>query len=98
MEVEQFSILLEGGAFELGRRAAFEPQPSGFDHHDAGAVGRMDAGFHIDRDMGVIGVGVLLAGEGLEVPRPMLIDVIGDPSLLGFAAARDPASFTNRHD
>ena len=36
-----------------------------------------------DRDDGVMGIGVALLGEGLDVPVAVLVAVIHDPGFLG---------------
>ena len=64
-------VMFQRGALQLGRLAAFDPVPSGFRDGEAAALGGMGPGPHINRDDGVIGVGVALAGEGLDVPGPL---------------------------
>jgi hypothetical protein len=54
------------------------------------AIGGVDSGSNIDRDLGVIGIGITLAGERLDVALAVLIDVIGDPGFLPLPARGSP--------
>ena len=57
----------DGRAFETGRVAACQPQLGGLRNGDALAVGGVGAGADRNGDDGVMGVGVALLGEGLDV-------------------------------
>ena len=96
VEREVLLVVHQRGALDAGRFPAREPQPSGFGHRDAAAVGGVDAGADIDRDLRMIGVGVALAGEGLEVPEP-LVAVIDHPGLAALAAIGLPATLADGH-
>src|SRR5262245_23159344 len=70
---------------------------AGFRHCDAAAVGSVDALAHLDVGRRVEGVRLLLAGERLDVPLAVLVDVIDHPRLFGFAAGRLPGAFADGH-
>ena len=69
-------------ALQPGGIAAFQPQLGGLGDGDALAVGGMRAGADGDPDDGVMGVGIALLGEGLDVAVAVLVDVVDDPRLL----------------
>jgi hypothetical protein len=84
--IEMQLVVPDRSAFDAGRLATGEPQLAGFRDGNRTAVSGVDAGTHIDCDLGVVGVGVLLAGEGLKVPVAELINIIDDPGFTGFPA------------
>jgi excinuclease UvrABC helicase subunit UvrB len=55
----------------------------------------MRTGADIDRDECVMGVGVALLGEGLDVPGAVLVAVIHDPSFLVLAVGGHPLASAN---
>jgi hypothetical protein len=50
-----------------------------------------------DSDNGVMGVGIALLSEGLEVAVALLVDVIDDPSFPRLPAGAFPGAFADRH-
>ena len=50
-----------------------------------------------DPDDGVMGVGIALLGEGLEVAVAVLVDVVDDPRLLRLPARAFPGSLADGH-
>ena len=55
----------------------------------------MGAGVNFDGDAGVIGVGVPLARESLDVAVAVLVDIIDDPSFLDFASGIFPTALAD---
>ena len=53
------------------------------------------SGADTDRDNGMMGVGVALLGEGLDVPLAVLVAVIDNPSLFFLARGRHPLASAN---
>src|SRR5262249_42435228 len=58
----------------------------------------MRPGTDSDANDGVVGVGIALLSEGLEVTVAMLIDVVNDPGLLRLPAGTFPGALAYRHD
>jgi hypothetical protein len=48
-------------------------------------------------DDGVVGVGIALLGERLEVAVAVLVDVVDDPSLLRLACGTFPSALADGH-
>ena len=71
--------------------------PIGPGDGDALAVGGMRSGADRDADQGVMGIGVALLGEGLEVAIAVLVDVVHDPRLLRLPARAFPGSLADGH-
>jgi len=61
------------------------PQPASNGNGDALAVGGVNAGRDIDRDLAVERVGIAPLGKGLDVAAPALVAVIDDPRRFGLA-------------
>jgi hypothetical protein len=58
----------------------------------------MDAAAHIDGDLGVVGVRILLPIKRFYVPVAVLINVIDNPGLSRLTQTRHPLALSNRHD
>jgi hypothetical protein len=82
-------------AFQAGRIAACEPQLGGPDDRGALAVGGVRSGTDGDPYDRVVGVGVALLREGLDVAVAVLVDVVDDPGLLHLAVGAFPASLAD---
>ena len=59
-------VVDQSGALHAGSFPARETQLAG--DGDAAAAGGVDSGADVDRDLGVVDVGIALAGKGLQVP------------------------------
>src|SRR5215831_1112047 len=57
----------------------------------------VDACADVHPDPIVIFVGVLLSGEGVDMPAALLVGVINDPSLARFALLGSPSALSYRH-
>jgi hypothetical protein len=97
VQVEVLAIARERGALDAGRLAAREPPPSGLGDRDRPAVGGVDAGADINCDLAVMGVGIALLRESLEVPVAELVGVIDDPSLAVLTSVGFPGAFADGH-
>ena len=91
------AVAAERGGLDAGRFPTRQPQPAGFADRDAAAVGGVGASTNIDSDLGMMGVGIPLAFEGLEVSIAVLVAVIDDPALALFAAIGCPTALAHRH-
>ena len=91
------AVSLQRGALDAGRLARGEPQLTGFGHGDAAALGGVDSLGDVDGDLRVIGLGVLLARERLEVPVLELVGVVDHPGLTRFTALGFPTALTDGH-
>src|SRR6516162_6977923 len=91
------AIIDECGALDAGCFPTREPQLAGVGYRDAATVGGVNAGADIDGDLRMIGIGIALAGEGLEMSPPELVRIIDDPGLSALAAIGFPAALANRH-
>src|SRR5262249_12365751 len=72
-----------------------EPFLAGLRHGRLGAC--VDARANVHPDPIVIFVGVLLAGEGVDMPAALLVGVVNDPSLARFALLGSPSALAYRH-
>src|SRR5262249_57587614 len=85
------------GSFELGSDWGFDGEAAGLGDRDRGAIGGVGAAANGDLDRGLLGVGVLPAGEGLDMAGAVLVAVVDDPSFLSLPVGGDPAPFADRH-
>jgi hypothetical protein len=97
VQVEMLPVPFQRRALDASGLAAFDPQPASLGDGDAPAVGGVDAGTDVDGGLGVVGVGVLLAGEGLDVPVAELVGIIHDPGFADFAVMGLPCALAHRH-
>ena len=95
MKLEVLLVSGERRPLQPGTLAAFEPKLPGLRDGAAAALGGVDAVADIDRDDGVVRIGVALLGEGLDVPVAVLVAVIHDPSFLRLARGRHPLASAN---
>jgi hypothetical protein len=90
------AVIHQGGALQAGgARSRIHSSPAA-GNGDALAVGGVDAGGDIDRDLAVERIGVVPAGKGLDVAAAALVAVVNDPRRLGLALGR-PAPLAHRH-
>ena len=82
-------------ALQASRIAALQPQLGGLGNGDALAVGGMGAGADGGSHDGVVGVGVALLREGLEMAVAVLVDVVDDPCLLRLPVEAFPGSLAD---
>src|SRR5262249_26784119 len=66
-------------------------------NRDALARCGVGASPHIDTDGRMVGVGVLFALEGADVPLAVLVAVVDDPGFLRLAPRRNPLALPDRH-
>ena len=92
MEFEVLLVALQRGALEICIGCPSEPELAGLGDRGAAAVGGVDSNSDFVGGFQVVGFGVLLAREGLDVPVAVLIDIIRDPGFLAFSAWARPSS------
>jgi hypothetical protein len=97
VQVEMVPVIHQRRAFQIGRFRAPDPLLAGLSDRDALAPGGVRARLHVHGDGGVIGVGVALVGERLEMAAAVLIDVVDDPCRLVFVLRGLPTTFADRH-
>ena len=90
--LEVAPILIERGALQFSIGCPGEPELAGLGDRGAAAVGGVDSNSDFVGGFQVVGFGVLLAREGLDVPVAVLIDIIRDPGFLAFSAWARPSS------
>src|SRR5262249_23799619 len=97
MKLEVLLVALQRGALQAGIGGGREPELAGLRDRDAAARSGVRSGPHVDPGRVVVGVGILLAGEGLDVAVAVLIAVVNDPRLLRLSGWTDPAPSSHRH-
>jgi hypothetical protein len=95
MQVDVLPIGVERCAFEVVGAARYQPKLRGLYDGDALGISGMGAAANLDAGFGVIGIGVPLAGKGLDMPIACLIDIVDDPGLPQLAFGGFPNSFAN---
>jgi hypothetical protein len=63
VEIEVLPVVDQGGAIHAGSFPARETQLAGFGDGDAVAAGGVDSAADVDRDLGVVDVGISLRAE-----------------------------------
>jgi hypothetical protein len=97
VQIEVRAVAGKRGGLDTGRFAALKPQLASLGDGDGLVVGDVDAGGLIDRDLGVMSVGVLLARERLELAVRTGAGN-NDPGLLLLAGAGLPEALADGHD
>jgi hypothetical protein len=87
--------VIEGRALKLLDLGGRQPMLGRLFHGQASAFRGMGTFRYVDSHLGVMGIRIFLAHERLDVSLAALVNIIDDPSLLGFTSARDPFSFAD---
>src|SRR5262249_38273120 len=95
VQLDLLAILVGGRAFEPVADGLLDPELPGFGDGGRAGGGGVGARAAVDSDLGVVGVGVLLALEGSDVALAE-VGVIDDPGFAALAAA-GPNAFAYRH-
>jgi hypothetical protein len=95
VQVQVPPVLIERRAFKVVAFAGLDPVFASLPDRNAVAVGGVQALAHFDVRRGIVGVGFLLAGKGLDMSLALLVNVIDDPSILRLALRVLPGALSD---
>src|SRR5262245_17559684 len=97
VDIHMLPILSERTTLPALRLDALDPSFGGLGYRLALGDSGVDAVTHVLPDLIVASIGVLLTLECLDVAVAILVEVVDNPSLFGFAFRCNPLALAYRH-